>query len=105
MNAALNLKATDSNLQIRSIYANLHGGPMEYMSDCKVGLKKDPDFNLEKMFDLVKGRQFFSTGDELPDECKAVFEELYPKVGFKTYPTVTYQPAVDKQWEAFVYAI
>ncbi len=102
---ALNLEGTESTTQIRSVYGNLHGGVVKTISDCKIGLKKDPEFTKEKALKIIEGRPFFSIGDELSDEVKTIFEDLYPKVTDKVYPTSPYQPALDKALEEFCYMI
>lgn len=102
--STLTLPGTEPTLQIRSIYANVQGGPIKYLGDTKIGLKADPNLTKEKFLKLIENRPFFSIGDELSPEIKAIFEELYPK-GEYTYAPTVYAPAVEKANLEFAYEI
>lgn len=102
--SALSLVGTDAQSQIRSIYANLHGGAVKFLNDSKLCMRKDVDFTVEKFNKSIENRPFFSIGDELSEEIKANFEKLYPYNGTLFSP-ITYQPAIDKANEEFIYTI
>jgi hypothetical protein len=101
---ALDLKGTEPLLQIRSIYANAFPGKNEVIRDCKFGTYPDPKLTKEKMYETIAERPFFSIGDELTDEQKAIFEELYP-CNSATYDVVTFKPALEKVKDSFTYMI